>query len=97
MSKNRLKVASYNINGITTRLAVLLRWLDEFEPDIVVMDVRALDPAHPRAVTAQIGAGGRRNVGHTLDHSMVRNLRRCGVLMVIWRLPLRHCGGILNA
>ena len=30
-----LRVASYNINGITTRLDVLLRWLADFQPDIV--------------------------------------------------------------
>ena len=27
----RLRIASYNINGITTRLEVLLRWLGGFE------------------------------------------------------------------
>ncbi|HYI43369.1 MAG TPA: endonuclease/exonuclease/phosphatase family protein, partial [Sphingomicrobium sp.] len=35
MPKRRLRIASYNINGITTRLEVLLRWLGEFQPDIV--------------------------------------------------------------
>ncbi len=35
--KRRLRVASYNINGITTRLELLLRWLCEFQPDIVAL------------------------------------------------------------
>ena len=29
-----LRIASYNINGITSRLAILLRWLGEFQPDV---------------------------------------------------------------
>ena len=33
----RLRIASYNINGITTRLEVLLRWLGEFQPDIACL------------------------------------------------------------
>ena len=32
-----LRIASYNINGITTRLEVLLRWLGEFQPDIACL------------------------------------------------------------
>jgi exodeoxyribonuclease III len=33
--KNTLRIASYNINGITTRLQILLRWLNEFRPHVV--------------------------------------------------------------
>jgi len=33
----RLRIASYNINGITSRLEILLRWLGEFQPDIVAL------------------------------------------------------------
>jgi len=33
--KTTLKIATYNINGITSRLGILLRWLDEFRPDVV--------------------------------------------------------------
>ena len=33
--KRRLKIASYNINGINSRLHVLTRWLEEFRPDVV--------------------------------------------------------------
>ena len=31
--KRRLRIASYNINGINSRLHVLTRWLDEFQPE----------------------------------------------------------------
>ena len=33
----KLRIASYNINGITTRLEVLLRWLSEFQPDVACL------------------------------------------------------------
>lgn len=32
-----MKIASYNINGINGRLAILLRWLAEAQPDIVCL------------------------------------------------------------
>jgi exodeoxyribonuclease-3 len=32
-----MKVATYNVNGVNGRLPVLLRWLDEAEPDIVCL------------------------------------------------------------
>ncbi|MCW3081184.1 exodeoxyribonuclease III [Segetibacter sp.] len=32
-----MKIATYNVNGINGRLPVLLRWLDETEPDIVCL------------------------------------------------------------
>ena len=34
--KRRLRIASYNINGINTRLPVLTRWLEEFHPHSLV-------------------------------------------------------------
>ena len=45
----RLRIASYNINGINSRLPVLLRWLDEFQPDIVgLQELKCTDEAFPR-------------------------------------------------
>ncbi|TKK67802.1 exodeoxyribonuclease III [Ilyomonas limi] len=32
-----MKIATYNVNGISARLPVLLRWLDESRPDIVCL------------------------------------------------------------
>jgi exodeoxyribonuclease III len=32
-----MKIATYNVNGIKSRLPVLLRWLDETKPDIVCL------------------------------------------------------------
>jgi exodeoxyribonuclease III len=33
----RMKLATYNVNGISSRMPVLLRWLNEFKPDIVCL------------------------------------------------------------
>ena len=30
-----MRIATYNVNGINGRLPVLLRWLEEEQPDIV--------------------------------------------------------------
>jgi exodeoxyribonuclease-3 len=56
MPKRRLRIASYNINGINTRLQVLLRWLGEFEPDIVCLqELKALTESFPQEEIAAAG------------------------------------------
>ena len=40
-----MKVATYNVNGVNGRLPVLLRWLEEAEPDIVCL--QELKGRHP--------------------------------------------------
>jgi exodeoxyribonuclease-3 len=45
----RLRIASYNINGITSRLEVLLRWLAEFQPDIACLqELKTIDERFPQ-------------------------------------------------
>jgi exodeoxyribonuclease-3 len=57
-----VKIATYNVNGINGRLNVLLRWLDEAEPDIVVLqELKAPDAKFP---DKQIGAAGYGAVWH---------------------------------
>ena len=47
-NKRRLRIASYNINGINSRLHVLTRWLEEFRPDIVgLQELKCTDEAFP--------------------------------------------------
>lgn len=54
--KRRIRVASYNINGINSRLAVLIRWLAEFEPDVVCLqELKALDEAFPKEAIQAAG------------------------------------------
>ena len=58
----RLRIASYNINGITTRLAVLLRWLNEFQPDIVALqELKTIDERFPQK---EIEAAGYASIWH---------------------------------
>jgi exodeoxyribonuclease-3 len=54
--KRRLRIASYNINGINTRLHVLIRWLEEFRPDIVgLQELKCTDEAFPRQAVEALG------------------------------------------
>jgi exodeoxyribonuclease-3 len=46
--KRRLKIASYNINGINGRLPILTRWVEEFAPDVVALqELKCTDEAFP--------------------------------------------------
>jgi len=43
-----VKIATFNVNGVNGRLAVLLRWLAEAEPDIVCLqELKAPDEKFP--------------------------------------------------
>ena len=54
--KRRIRIASYNINGINTRLPVLIRWLAEFQPDIACLqELKALPEAFPIEAIQQAG------------------------------------------
>jgi exodeoxyribonuclease-3 len=55
-NKRRLRIASYNINGINTRLPVLTRWLEEFQPDIVgLQELKCTDEAFPHDAIEALG------------------------------------------
>src|SRR3982750_1296876 len=54
--KRRLRIASYNINGINSRFHVLLRWLEEFGPDVVgLQELKCTDETFPRDAIRQLG------------------------------------------
>jgi exodeoxyribonuclease-3 len=54
--KKRLRIASYNINGINSRLHVLTRWLSEFRPDVVgLQELKCTDEAFPREAIEALG------------------------------------------
>src|SRR4249919_858856 len=57
MSKpRRLRIASYNINGINGRLPILTRWLEEFAPDIVALqELKCTDDAFPAEAIEALG------------------------------------------
>ena len=54
--KRRLRIASYNINGINSRLHVLTRWLEEFAPDVVgLQELKCTDEAFPHDAVESLG------------------------------------------
>jgi exodeoxyribonuclease III len=54
--KRRLRIASYNINGINARLQVLTRWLDEFGPHVVALqELKCTDEAFPLGAIEALG------------------------------------------
>jgi exodeoxyribonuclease-3 len=53
-----LKIATYNVNGVNGRLAVLLRWLEESKPDAVCLqELKAPDEKFPLAAIEAAGYG----------------------------------------
>ena len=55
-NKRRLRIASYNINGVNPRLHVLTRWLEESRPDIVgLQELKCTDEEFPREAIEALG------------------------------------------
>jgi exodeoxyribonuclease-3 len=53
-----VKIATYNVNGINGRLPVLLRWLQEEQPDIVsLQELKAPDEKFPEKAIRDLGYG----------------------------------------
>ncbi|MBO9430142.1 exodeoxyribonuclease III [Sulfitobacter sp. R18_1] len=51
-----MKIASFNINGIKARAAALPDWLDEAQPDVVVLqEIKSVDEAFPRDMLEERG------------------------------------------
>ena len=51
-----MKIATYNVNGVNGRLPVLLRWLSESQPDVVVLqELKAPQEKFPEAAIREIG------------------------------------------
>ncbi|MDQ0840093.1 exodeoxyribonuclease III [Sphingomonas faeni] len=53
-----MKIATYNVNGINGRLPVLLRWLEEAQPDVVCLqELKAPDEKFPLNAIEAAGYG----------------------------------------
>src|SRR5947209_15494178 len=51
-----MKIATYNVNGIKSRLPNLLAWLGRERPDVVCLqELKALDTAFPSVALAEAG------------------------------------------
>lgn len=55
-AKNRMRIATWNVNSIRQRLDHLLAWLKETSPDIVCLqEIKCLDEAFPREPIEALG------------------------------------------
>lgn len=53
-----MKIATFNINGVTKRLANLLDWLDDAKPDVVALqEIKCRDAAFPARAIEAAGYG----------------------------------------
>ncbi|HCE6994982.1 exodeoxyribonuclease III [Pseudomonas aeruginosa] len=53
-----LKIATFNVNGIQTRLAALLAWLEREAPDVVCLqELKTPDARFPAAALEKVGYG----------------------------------------
>src|SRR3954469_233356 len=53
-----MKLATYNVNGVNGRLPVLLRWLEQSQPDVVCLqELKAPQEKFPAAAIEQAGYG----------------------------------------
>jgi exodeoxyribonuclease III len=53
-----MKLATYNVNGINGRLPVLLRWLEQSEPDVVCLqELKAPQDRFPIVAIEKVGYG----------------------------------------
>ena len=51
-----MKIATFNINGIKARAEALTRWLDEAQPDVVLMqEIKSVDENFPRDLFEERG------------------------------------------
>lgn len=51
-----MRIATYNVNGVNGRLPVLLRWLEEYSPDIVCLqELKAPDEKFPEKAIRDLG------------------------------------------
>lgn len=57
-ASRRLRIATFNVNGINGRLNVLLRWLEETSPDIACLqELKAPDEKFPESAIGKAGYG----------------------------------------
>ncbi|HYB99348.1 MAG TPA: exodeoxyribonuclease III [Candidatus Limnocylindrales bacterium] len=58
MASRLLKIATFNVNGVKSRLGHLLQWLEKEEPDIVCLqELKAIDEGFPAGAIRDAGYG----------------------------------------
>jgi exodeoxyribonuclease-3 len=55
---SNMRIATFNVNGVNGRLPLLLRWLEEAEPDVVCLqELKASSEKFPIADIEKAGYG----------------------------------------
>ena len=73
-----MRIATWNINGIKARIGLLLTWLEQEKPDIVVLqEIKTVDEGFPRGEIGIEGAmkmsRSSRRLGRTEEAFMRRH------------------------
>ncbi|MBT6961987.1 MAG: exodeoxyribonuclease III, partial [Rhodospirillaceae bacterium] len=51
-----MKIATWNVNSVKARLPVVLAWLKEFAPDVVLLqEIKTVDEGFPRMEIEDLG------------------------------------------
>ena len=83
-----MRIATYNVNGITGRLPVLLRRLNETQPNVVCLqELRAPDEKFPAEA---IGKAALRQLE---PHGIVKTIEDCQQRRVLTPPPTKRSGG----
>ena len=78
---NKLKIASWNINSIRARLAIVERFLRDERPDILCLqETKVVDQDFPRAIFKQLGYTHQILCGQRMHHGVA----------ILSRLPMRE-------
>jgi exodeoxyribonuclease III len=57
-TRNQLKIATFNVNGVNGRLPALLRWLAESKPDVACLqELKTPQEKFPEAAIREAGYG----------------------------------------
>jgi len=77
-----MKIATFNINGIKARISALTDWLEEAQPDVVLLqEIKSVDEAFPREALEDLG--------YQVETHGQKSFNGVGILS---KLPLRDAG-----
>jgi exodeoxyribonuclease-3 len=78
-----MKIATWNINSVRLRIGLLMRLIDEAEPDVICLqETKVVDDAFPLKALAERG----------YHHVHVHGMKSYNGVAILSRQPLRHSG-----
>ena len=77
-----MKIATFNINGIKARAEALPRWLDDAQPDVVMLqEIKSIDENFPRELFEERGYNVETHGQKAL--MVLRSFRSCRLKMYL--------------